>query len=142
MLCNADEGEPGAFMDRSVVEGNPHAVIEGMIIGAFAIGAGKDMSISGPSIPWRLSVFGWPSSRQETRAFSGKTLWAKDSTSILTSFWEPVHSYAEKKPLSLLPLKTNPVSRNSNMFFPRKRTLGQTHGYKQCGDLGKCSDYH
>jgi NADH-quinone oxidoreductase subunit F len=39
VLCNADEGDPGAFMDRSVVEGNPHAVIEGMIIGAFAIGA-------------------------------------------------------------------------------------------------------
>ena len=39
IICNADEGDPGAFMDRSVVEGNPHAVIEGMIIGAYAIGA-------------------------------------------------------------------------------------------------------
>lgn len=39
IICNADEGDPGAFMDRSVVEGNPHAVLEGMIIGAFAIGA-------------------------------------------------------------------------------------------------------
>lgn len=39
LICNADEGDPGAFMDRSVVEGNPHAVIEGMIIGAYAIGA-------------------------------------------------------------------------------------------------------
>ena len=39
LICNADEGDPGAFMDRSVVEGNPHAVIEGMLIGAFAIGA-------------------------------------------------------------------------------------------------------
>ncbi|MCB2216462.1 NADH-quinone oxidoreductase subunit NuoF [Desulfofustis glycolicus] len=39
IICNADEGDPGAFMDRSVIEGNPHAVIEGMIIGAYAIGA-------------------------------------------------------------------------------------------------------
>jgi len=39
VLCNADEGDPGAFMDRSIVEGNPHAVIEGMIIGAYAIGS-------------------------------------------------------------------------------------------------------
>ena len=39
VLCNADEGDPGAFMDRSVVEGNPHLVIEGMIIGAYAIGS-------------------------------------------------------------------------------------------------------
>lgn len=39
LVCNADEGDPGAFMDRSVMEGNPHSVIEGMIIGAFATGA-------------------------------------------------------------------------------------------------------
>ncbi len=39
MVCNADEGDPGAFMDRSVLEGDPHALIEGMMIGAFAIGA-------------------------------------------------------------------------------------------------------
>jgi NADH-quinone oxidoreductase subunit F len=39
VICNADEGDPGAFMDRSLLEGNPHSVIEGMIIGAFAIGS-------------------------------------------------------------------------------------------------------
>jgi NADH:ubiquinone oxidoreductase subunit F (NADH-binding)/NAD-dependent dihydropyrimidine dehydrogenase PreA subunit/(2Fe-2S) ferredoxin len=39
ILCNADEGDPGAYMDRSVLEGDPHSVIEGMIIGGFAIGA-------------------------------------------------------------------------------------------------------
>ncbi|HMK43190.1 MAG TPA: NADH-quinone oxidoreductase subunit L, partial [Dissulfurispiraceae bacterium] len=39
IICNADEGDPGAFMDRAVLEGNPHSVIEGMIIGAYAIGA-------------------------------------------------------------------------------------------------------
>jgi NADH-quinone oxidoreductase subunit F len=38
VICNADEGDPGAFMDRSVIEGNPHRVIEGMVIGAWAIG--------------------------------------------------------------------------------------------------------
>ena len=38
VLCNGDEGDPGAFMNRSVLEGNPHSVIEGMIIGAYAIG--------------------------------------------------------------------------------------------------------
>ncbi|MEO0076514.1 MAG: NADH-quinone oxidoreductase subunit NuoF [candidate division WOR-3 bacterium] len=39
IICNADEGDPGAYMDRSLLEGNPHCVIEGMIIGAYAIGA-------------------------------------------------------------------------------------------------------
>ncbi|HNY83638.1 MAG TPA: NADH-ubiquinone oxidoreductase-F iron-sulfur binding region domain-containing protein [Anaerolineaceae bacterium] len=41
ILCNADEGDPGAFMNRKVLEGNPHSVVEGMIIGAYAIGASR-----------------------------------------------------------------------------------------------------
>jgi len=41
VICNADEGDPGAFMDRSLLEANPHSMIEGMVIGAFAIGASK-----------------------------------------------------------------------------------------------------
>jgi NADH-quinone oxidoreductase subunit F len=38
IICNCDEGDPGAFMDRSLMEGNPHSVLEGMVIGAYAIG--------------------------------------------------------------------------------------------------------
>ena len=41
IICNADEGDPGAFMDRAIIEGNPHSVIEGMIIGAYSIGSDK-----------------------------------------------------------------------------------------------------
>jgi NADH:ubiquinone oxidoreductase subunit F (NADH-binding)/(2Fe-2S) ferredoxin len=41
LICNADEGDPGAFMDRSVLEGDPHAVLEGMLIAAYAIGASE-----------------------------------------------------------------------------------------------------
>jgi NADH:ubiquinone oxidoreductase subunit F (NADH-binding)/(2Fe-2S) ferredoxin len=39
VICNGDEGDPGAFMDRAIMEGNPHSVIEGMLIGAYAIGS-------------------------------------------------------------------------------------------------------
>jgi len=39
VICNADEGDPGAYMDRSILEGNPHSVLEGMIIGAIAVGS-------------------------------------------------------------------------------------------------------
>jgi len=39
VICNADEGDPGAYMDRSLLEGNPHSVIEGMLLGAYAVGA-------------------------------------------------------------------------------------------------------
>ncbi len=41
MICNADEGDPGAFMDRSVLEGDPHSVLEAMAIGGYAIGASE-----------------------------------------------------------------------------------------------------
>ncbi|MCK5029533.1 MAG: NADH-quinone oxidoreductase subunit NuoF [Bacteroidales bacterium] len=41
IICNADEGDPGAFMDRSLLEGDPHAVLEGLVIGAYAIGANE-----------------------------------------------------------------------------------------------------
>jgi NADH:ubiquinone oxidoreductase subunit F (NADH-binding) len=41
VACNADEGDPGAFMDRSVLEGDPHAIVEAMAIAGYAIGASK-----------------------------------------------------------------------------------------------------
>ena len=41
ILCNADEGDPGAYMDRSVLEGDPHSIVEGMALGAYAIGSNK-----------------------------------------------------------------------------------------------------
>ena len=41
IICNADEGDPGAFMDRSTIEGDPHTILEGIIIGGYAIGASK-----------------------------------------------------------------------------------------------------
>lgn len=41
IVCNADEGDPGAYMDRSILEGDPHAILEGMIIGAYAMGASQ-----------------------------------------------------------------------------------------------------
>ncbi|MDR0368638.1 MAG: 4Fe-4S binding protein [Bacteroidales bacterium] len=43
MICNADEGDPGAFMDRSILEGDPHSIIEAMTIGGFCIGATKGL---------------------------------------------------------------------------------------------------
>lgn len=47
MVCNADEGDPGAFMDRSILEGNPHALLEGMAIGAWAIAGETEASCQG-----------------------------------------------------------------------------------------------
>ncbi|MDR1754664.1 MAG: NADH-quinone oxidoreductase subunit NuoF [Eubacterium sp.] len=57
MICNADEGDPGAFMDRAVIEGDPHAIIEGMIIGAYAIGATEGIVYVRAEYPLAITRF-------------------------------------------------------------------------------------
>ncbi|NLW69380.1 MAG: NADH-quinone oxidoreductase subunit NuoF [Bacteriovoracaceae bacterium] len=56
VLCNGDEGDPGAFMDRSIMEGNPHAVIEGMIVGAWAVGAHRGYAYIRDEYPLAVKV--------------------------------------------------------------------------------------
>ena len=51
LVCNADEGDPGAYMDRGVLEGNPHSVIEGMLIGAYATGADRGLRLRPQRVP-------------------------------------------------------------------------------------------
>lgn len=57
ILCNGDEGDPGAFMDRSVLEGDPHSVIEGMAIGAYAIGAAQGYAYIRAEYPLAVERF-------------------------------------------------------------------------------------
>jgi len=58
VICNADEGDPGAFMDRSVLEGDPHAALEGMIIAAYAIGASQGYVYVRSEYPLAVSTVG------------------------------------------------------------------------------------
>lgn len=67
LICNADEGDPGAFMDRAMLEGDPHRVIEGMIIGAYAIGASKGYIYCRAEYP--LAIRRLESSLKEARAY-------------------------------------------------------------------------
>ena len=53
VICNGDEGDPGAFMDRSVLESDPDRVMEGMTIAAYAVGANRGTFTCAPSIRWR-----------------------------------------------------------------------------------------
>ncbi|MBF0346078.1 MAG: NADH-quinone oxidoreductase subunit NuoF [Magnetococcales bacterium] len=57
LVCNGDEGDPGAFMDRSLLEGDPHSVIEGMLIAAYAIGASKGYAYIRAEYPLALKHF-------------------------------------------------------------------------------------
>jgi len=74
MICNADEGDPGAFMDRSVIEGNPHAVIEGMIIGAYSIGADKGYVYIRAEYPLAVDRLRKALSDARTKGFLGKNI--------------------------------------------------------------------
>jgi len=58
VICNADEGDPGAFMDRSVLEGDPHAALEGMIVAAYAVGASQGYIYVRSEYPLAVSTVG------------------------------------------------------------------------------------
>lgn len=72
IICNADEGDPGAFMDRSVLEGDPHSVIEGMLIGAFAIGATEGYIYVRAEYPLAVRRIEEALSKARLRGFLGK----------------------------------------------------------------------
>lgn len=57
LICNGDEGDPGAFMDRSVLEGNPHRVLEGMLIAGYAVGANKGFAYIRGEYPLAIKRF-------------------------------------------------------------------------------------
>ncbi|MBI4654353.1 MAG: NADH-quinone oxidoreductase subunit NuoF [Nitrospirae bacterium] len=74
IICNADEGDPGAFMDRAVIEGNPHAVIEGMIIGAYAIGADKGYVYIRAEYPLAVERLTLAINQARKKGFLGKNI--------------------------------------------------------------------
>jgi NADH:ubiquinone oxidoreductase subunit F (NADH-binding)/(2Fe-2S) ferredoxin len=77
IICNADEGDPGAFMDRSVLEGNPHSVIEGMIIGAYAIGAEEGYVYIRAEYPLAVERLRKALNQARQKGFLGKDIFGK-----------------------------------------------------------------
>jgi NADH:ubiquinone oxidoreductase subunit F (NADH-binding)/(2Fe-2S) ferredoxin/Pyruvate/2-oxoacid:ferredoxin oxidoreductase delta subunit len=78
IICNADEGDPGAFMDRSVLEGNPHSVMEGMIVGAYAIGAGEGYVYVRAEYPLAVYRLKKAISQARERGFLGNHIFGRD----------------------------------------------------------------
>jgi NADH:ubiquinone oxidoreductase subunit F (NADH-binding)/(2Fe-2S) ferredoxin len=74
VICNADEGDPGAFMDRSVLEGNPHSVIEGMIIAAFTIGSDEGYIYVRHEYPLAVERLGIALQQAREMGFLGKNI--------------------------------------------------------------------
>lgn len=78
VVCNADEGDPGAFMDRSVLEGDPHNIIEGMIIGAYAIGADEGYLYVRAEYPLAIKHLGIAIKQAKERGFLGDNILGSD----------------------------------------------------------------
>ena len=78
LICNADEGDPGAFMDRSIIEGNPHDVIEGMLIAAYAIGCKEGYIYCRAEYPLAIKRVKRAIKVAEERGFLGKNILGKD----------------------------------------------------------------
>ena len=74
IICNGDEGDPGAFMDRSVLEGDPHSVIEGMIIAARAIGAARGFAYIRAEYPLAIERFEKALIQSGERGFLGENI--------------------------------------------------------------------
>ena len=78
IVCNADEGDPGAFMDRSILEGDPHSVIEGMMIAGYAIGATKGLVYIRAEYPLAISRLDKAIVSARKRGYLGKNLFGTD----------------------------------------------------------------
>lgn len=78
VIVNADEGDPGAFMDRSVMEGDPHAVLEGLIIGAYAIGSEEGFIYCRAEYPLAVKRFNIAIEQAREKGFLGRNLLGTD----------------------------------------------------------------
>ncbi len=78
IVCNADEGDPGAFMDRSILEGDPHSVVEGMAIGAYAIGADKGYVYCRAEYPIAVKRLNLAIAQAKEQGLLGKNMFGTD----------------------------------------------------------------
>ena len=78
IVCNADEGDPGAFMDRSVLEGDPHNLIEGMMIGAYAMGAEEGIVYVRAEYPLAIVRLEKAIEQAREKGFLGKRVFGMD----------------------------------------------------------------
>lgn len=78
IICNSDEGDPGAYMDRSILEGNPHLVLEGMLIAAYAIGASRGFIYVRAEYPLAVTNIKKAAKKAEEMGFLGDNILGSD----------------------------------------------------------------
>ena len=78
IICNGDEGDPGAYMDRTILEGDPHSIIEGMIIGGYAIGAEQGFAYIRDEYPLAIDRFANALLQASERGLLGENIFGSD----------------------------------------------------------------
>ena len=125
VVCNGDEGDPGAFMDRAIMEGDPHAVLEGMLIGAYAIGANQGFLYVRAEYPIAIKQLNSCYGPGPGYGYVGRRIfWEPGLTSIfrLTAAQGPLS--AGNPPPFLLPSKAGPENLGPNTFAPWNGAYG------------------
>ena len=135
VICNADEGDPGAFMDRSVLEGDPHAVMEGMLIGSFAIGADEGFIYVRSEYPLAVSTITHAISRPK-RGPVGRQYLRQRPSSASRSPGAGAFVCGEETAL-IASLEGHSGEPQPRPPFPAVKALGQADGHQQRQDLGQ-----
>ena len=99
VVCNGDEGDPGAFMDRSIMEGDPHKMIEGMMIAAYAVGAQEGYIYVRAEYPLAISRLKLAIAQAEECGLLGDHILGTDFSFGCTSTGEPARLCAGKEAL-------------------------------------------
>ncbi len=143
VICNCDEGDPGAYMDRSLLEGNPHSVIEGMIIGAFAIGASQGFIYVRHEYPLACKNAGIAITQARKAGLLGKNILGSGFDFDL-EIAKGGGAFVCGESTALIASIEGKVGepRSKQIHTVDTGALGKTHEPEQCGDLGQCSFDH
>lgn len=140
VVCNADEGDPGAFMDRSILEGDPHAVIEAMEIAGFAVGADKGYIYVRAEYPIAVERFGKAIQQAREYGTLGKNIWGTDfSFDIEIRLGAGAFVCGEETALLESIEGRSRKTKTKTTISCKCRIMAKTNSNKQCRNLCK---YH
>jgi len=143
LVCNGDEGDPGAFMDRSIMEGDPHAVIEGMLIGAYAIGCTQGFIYVRAEYPLAIANLEIALKAARERGLLGTNILESGFSFDIEIFTGAGAFVCGEETALIASLEGAIGNPRSRPPLPGPvRHLGQAHQHQQCGDVGQYSCNH
>jgi NADH-quinone oxidoreductase subunit F/NADP-reducing hydrogenase subunit HndC len=142
MICNADEGDPGAFMDRSTMEGDPYTVLEGMTIAAYAIGASEGYIYIRAEYPLAVKRVRLAIKQAEKEGYLGKNILGSNF-SLNIHVKEGAGAFVCGEETALMAYRGQTGHAPLPPSLPgRLRALGQTDHYQQCKVAGNRAGHH